>query len=78
MNNNAIITTTLEDLLNIMDARAYISLFVKEDDVDKCTGPTIRVYELLTDSEKMSKWGAYRVISLSTFNNVAGVLIKEA
>ena len=76
MNNNAIITTTLEDLLNIMDARAYITIYIKSEKGELAQG-SMKVYELLTRYELMEKWGRCHVVGLSTFGNCASILIKS-
>lgn len=75
MNNNAIIHFTLKALLNILDARAYVSIYTGiGDDAIK---NSVSVYELLADKDFMSTYGSYNVSGLVSFSITSNILITK-
>ena len=78
MSNNAIISMSFEDLLNILDARTTVTLFIDFKDGSK--GDLVRnnkkVYELINDEALMPLLRA-KVIGLSHTLGVTSILIKE-
>lgn len=79
MNNNAIINGfRLMDLLNILDARANVTVFTGITADDKVSSDAVKVYELLTDDKFMESYGKQEVTGLVSFINVTNILIEEA
>ena len=79
MNNNAIINGfRLMDLLNILDARANVTVFTGITADDKVSSDAVKVYELLADKDFISKYGKRDVKGLVSFINVTNILIEEA
>ena len=73
---NATIRTTLENLLNVMDARANVSIFVGSEESNTSV-KYLKVYNFLSESELMSKYGSCKVIGLSVTCGVTSILIEE-
>ena len=75
MENNAIIRFRIKDLLNILDARAYVSIFtgIGDDPLKK----SVYVYELLADTDFMKSYGAYNVSGLVCFSISSNILITK-
>jgi len=78
MENNAIINAfRLADLLNILDARANISIFTSI--AEKPIKESVKVYELLADKEFIETYGKrYEVKGLVNFLHLTNILIEEA
>ena len=77
MENNAIINGfRLKDLLNILDARANVTVYTGIK--DKVSEDSVKVYELLADNYFMNKYGKKEVKGLVSFINVTNILIEEA
>ena len=75
MENNARINARLTDLLEVMDARATINIFV--DTPERPTSVKfLKVYEFLSEPELMRKYKNYEVIGLS-LGLTTSILIKE-
>lgn len=70
---NAVIHMRLEDFLNVLEARANITIFVTE------TEPAFSglVYEALTDKAFMDEYGGWAVVGLKTTLSLVTMLIKE-
>ena len=78
MENNAIINTRLEELLGVMDPRAYVNIFKKtEDGKDELLRST-NLFRLLADDEFIGKYGSYKIIGLTIVLLHTNLLIKEA
>lgn len=76
MEKNATINARLADLLEVMDARAMVNIFV--GDMDKQTSiKFLRVYEFLAEPELMRKYKNYEVVGLN-IGLQTNILIKEA
>lgn len=75
MNNNAIITTNLDSLLDVLDARATVKVFFDGSDDSLAA---LKVYNLLSEPELMAKYGKYKVVGLSVTLSITSILIKEA
>ena len=78
MENNAIINTRLEQLLNVMDARAYVNIFNKELSKDERLIRSEKLYRLIADDEFLSQFGSFKVVGLSVTLGVISILIEEA
>lgn len=78
MNNNAVISATLEALLASLDARAYITIFTKSEDGKEALLRSTYIYKLLSDDEFLGNFSNYRVIGLTIILNHINILIKEA
>jgi hypothetical protein len=59
MENNAYISMRLKDLIKVMDARAYVTVFISEK--ERVTPDGVNVYELLADSAFLERYGGYNV-----------------
>ena len=77
MKNNTIINTRLEDLLNVMDARAYVDIFEQVGEYQELLRSN-KIYNLISNQEFIGKYGAYKVIGLSVTLAVTSILIEEA
>lgn len=78
MNNNAIINSTFKDLLEIIDARAAVNIFVENKETGKQELiKDARVYEILSDNDFLNKYKKYDVAALCC-GLVTNILIKEA
>lgn len=76
---NAIINGfRLKDLLNILDARANVTIFTGITTEDKVSEDAVKVYELLADKDFINKYGKKDVTGLVSFMNVTHILIEEA
>lgn len=76
MENNAIINIRLVELLNILDARAIITLFTEIG--GEPVKSNVKVYELLADDDFIKAHKNTEVKGLVSFINVTNILIKEA
>lgn len=74
MKNNAHINITLADLLEVLDARKTINIFISETKSLKFGF----VYEILTDKDFISAYGKKSVIGISGIIGYTNILIKEA
>ena len=74
MKNNAHINITLADLLEILDARKTINIFISEKESVKFG----LVYEVLTDKDFINAYGKKSVIGISGIIGYTNILIKEA
>lgn len=72
MDNNAHVSMTLEDLLNIMDARRNIDIFSDADSYPIFTG---YVYEVLADKKFSKAHNNKPVVGLTTCLNHTAVLL---
>lgn len=78
MENNATIKARLEALLNVLDARSDVVIYKKiKDSKDTCLTAD-KIYNLISDPEFIGKYGNYKVIGLTVFTRLAGLLIEEA
>ena len=77
MNNNTIIALRLKELLNILDARARVTIYTSE--TETITGLGVSVYELLADKDFIKNYGEYNVSGLVGCLSDTNILItKEA
>lgn len=77
MKNNAIVNTNLGDLLNLLDARAFVNIFAGKNG-DKCVKANRRVYELLSDKEFLKAYADRQVTGLLTLLNSISIMVEEA
>jgi len=70
---NAVILMRLADFLNVLDARAHITIFVTETE-QAFSG---LVYEALTDKAFMREYGDWDVAALRTTMSLLTMLIRE-
>lgn len=76
--NNAIINGfRLKDLLNILDARARVTVYTGITANDKVTKDSVNVYELLASEDFIKTYGKRDVKGLVSFINVTNILIGE-
>lgn len=78
MNDNAVISAPLEELLASLDARAYVTIFTKLADGKEALLRSNYIYKLLSDDEFIGKFSSYRVIGLTIILKHINILIKEA
>lgn len=79
MNNNAIVNTRLEDLLNVMDARANVNIFKSGRNTISGKNElwkSVKVYQLLDSDYPVIM--RYKVIGLSVLLGDTSILIEEA
>lgn len=76
MEKNATIFARLIDLLDVMDARATINIFVEKDG-KQTSVKFLKVYEFLSEPELMRKYKNYSVIGLDCGFSSTNILIKE-
>lgn len=79
MENNAIISTTLETLLGVMDARAHVIIFRQLKDGKQELLRSNKIYNIISDQEF---FGAHnvcnaKVIGLTVTLGAVSILIKE-
>lgn len=81
MKNNDI-RCNFESLLKILDARAYIAVYVKDYEEAALTSygrvKEDRVYTFLADPAFLKKYELYRVVGITATLNGANILIEEA
>lgn len=79
MENNAIINTRLEDLFEIMDARANVNIFRLKDGKQELLRSN-KLFRILADNEFIGNRSIYnaRVIGLSITLGETSILIEEA
>lgn len=75
MENNATIKMTLKALLNILDARAYVTIFTSE--TEKVSKDSVNVFELLADKDFINTYGKYNVAGLISFAIDTNILITK-
>lgn len=75
---NSTILSTLEELLNVMDARAHVNIFNKELSKDERLIRSEKLYCLIADNEFLSQFGSFKVVGLSVALGVTSILIEEA
>lgn len=78
MNNNAHINARLEELLGVMDARAYVNIFRQLKDDKEEILRSNKLYKLISDDSFISKYGDYKVIGLTVTFGAVSILIEEA
>lgn len=78
MENNVTIKARLEALLNVLDARSDVVIYKKIKDSKDTFLTTDKIYNLISDPEFIDKYGNYKVIGLTVFTRLAGLLIEEA
>lgn len=74
MRNNAHISIKLADLLEILDARKTVNIFISEKESVKFG----LVYEILTDKDFIKAYGDKSVVGISGIIGYTNILIKEA
>lgn len=78
MTNNAIINARFKDILNVLDARATVNIFVENRLFEKQTSVKYsQVYEILADKDFIEEFGDYDVIGFINVINTTNILIKE-
>jgi hypothetical protein len=79
MDNNAVISSRLKDLLDVMDARTTINIFIEDEETKtekRLNG--CKVFELLADRDFLRTYGNCDVVGLNC-GIVTNILIsKEA
>lgn len=68
MTLNGYIYTTLHSLLEVLDARAYVCIFLNKENPQINSGALIRegiLYNLLADQEFMDTYAAYTISGIS-------------
>lgn len=73
MDNNAIIKARLKDLLEVMDMRKTVNIFINE----KKSIRYAEVYELAADKEFIETYGDREVIGFIRVINVTNIMIEE-
>ena len=73
MENNAIINGRFKDLLEILDARAHVDIFISETEVLRHAV----VYELLADSDFMRTYGRKYYVAGLTVGLSTSILISK-
>ena len=76
MAEGRIINTRLNDLLNVLDLRSYISIFLEIEDGQKLIKAD-KICFIACDGAFMSCYGEFKVIGLSITLGNASILIKE-
>jgi hypothetical protein len=76
MEKNATINSRLKDLLDVMDARAMVNIFVERDGAQESV-KYLKVYEFISEPELMRKYKNYEVVGLCC-GLTTSILIKEA
>ena len=74
MEKNATINSRLKDLLDVMDARTTVNIFVEDKDGKQTSIAYCTVYNLLEETDLIKK---YEVIGLCC-GLTTSILIKEA
>lgn len=77
MKNNAIIQSTLGDLLEILDARTNVYIFTREYGSEGVIRTSTPVYGILSDTSFLKKYSAYKVIGLNKTIGSTSILIEE-
>lgn len=75
MEKNATINSRLKDLLDVMDARATVNIFVEKDGEQESV-KCLKVYEFISEPELMRKYYNYEVVGLCC-GLTTSILIKE-
>ena len=73
MKNNAHINITLADLLEVLDARKTVNIFISEKKSVKFG----LVYEVLTDKDFIAACGGKSVIGITGIIGYTYILLKE-
>ena len=73
MKNNAHISIKLADLLEILDARKTVNIFISEKESVKFA----LVYEILADKDFIKAYGDKSVIGISGIIGYTNILLKE-
>ena len=73
MKNNAIINARLKDLLEVLDMRATVNIFINEKNSIRYA----EVYELAADKEFIKTYGDRAVIGFIRVINVTNIMIEE-
>ena len=76
MNNNAIIRSKLKALLDVMEARTYISIFENKDGESINIADQIMVFE----AYNMEKWTSYKwydVVGIAVTLGVTTILVEK-
>lgn len=77
MEKNANIRGRFKDLLDVMDARTVVDVYIQNNGVQVVSFKGLRVYEILTDKEIYRTYRSYKVIGLN-LGLVTCILIEEA
>ena len=76
MEKNATINSRLKDLLDVMDARATVNIFVEYEGGNQVSICFRKIYEVISEPELMRKYKNYEVIGLCC-GLTTNILIKE-
>lgn len=77
MENNAIIKGTLQEVLGIMDARAYVMIFAFSDDNKSVGEQQGQVMRVLCNKDFMGVYGMYDVVGINVGISVVSILIQK-
>lgn len=75
MENNAVIRIRFSDMLGILEAREFVSVYIQGE--DKPIRKAEYVYELLADKDFMKQYGDYFVRGLISFPVTTNILIAK-
>lgn len=75
MENNAIINARLKDLLEVLDMRATVNIFINED--GDLSIRYAEVYKIAADKEFIKTYGDREVIGFIRVLNVTNIMIEE-
>lgn len=76
MKNNSFVKAKLIDILNIIDARARVEIYISYEDGTNAILRGCLVYEILADTSFISNFANYNVIGI-TLDLYTKILIKE-
>lgn len=70
-----LINTTLEQFLNVLDARTHVTVFV--DDTDAPKKSNCMVYEILTDKEFIESYKFAQITSINICMGITHILVEK-
>lgn len=77
MKNNAIILTTLGGLLECLDTKKIVYIYLKRDKTEVCLKAQKLVYEILVDKTFIKKYEKYKVVGLNQALGSISLMIEE-
>lgn len=77
MKNNAVINARVEEILKVIDARAYTIIYLRDKDGKESLLYSGYLYDALANKSFIDTYGAYKLVGMSIIVSSVTLLIEE-